>query len=101
MTENEFNALADTTFQRIERILDGSDIDYDNNGGVMEIEFDDGSQIIVNRHMPNREIWLAARSGGFHFKWSNGTWVSQREGDELYAKLAALIKTGSGQTVEF
>lgn len=101
MTENEFNTLADQVFQRIEKALDESDIDYDSNGMVMEIEFDDGSKVIVNRHVPNREIWLAARSGGFHFSWRDDGWVSQRDGDELYAKLAALIRAGSGSAFEF
>lgn len=99
MTENEFNTLADRVFQRIEHALDMTDIDYDSNGMVMEIEFDDGNKVIVNRHVPNREIWLAARSGGFHFGWQNGNWISQREGDELYAKLAVLIQTGSGSRI--
>ena len=99
MTESEFNTLADQVFQRIEQALDATDIDYDSNGMVMEIEFDDGSKVIVNRHVPNREIWLAARSGGFHFGWHHGNWISQREGDELYAKLAALIQTGSGSSI--
>ncbi|MDD2701477.1 MAG: iron donor protein CyaY [Sideroxydans sp.] len=101
MTENEFNTLADTAFQRIEHALDASDIDYDSNGMVMEIEFDDGSKVIVNRHVPNREIWLAARSGGFHFGWQNDAWISQREGDELYTKLTALIQSGSGSDIRF
>ncbi|MDD2929068.1 MAG: iron donor protein CyaY [Sideroxydans sp.] len=101
MTENEFNKLADTVFQRIEHALDETDIDYDSNGMVMEIEFDDCSKVIVNRHVPNREIWLAARSGGFHFGWQNEAWISQRDGDELYAKLTSLIQTGSGNNIEF
>jgi CyaY protein len=101
MTENEFNTLADLVFQRIEHALDATDVDYDSNGMVMEIEFDDSSKIIVNRHVPNREIWLAARSGGFHFGWQNDAWISQRDGDELYAKLAALIQAGSGSAFEF
>jgi CyaY protein len=101
MTENEFNTLADQVFQRIEHALDETDIDYDSNGMVMEIEFDDGSKVIVNRHVPNREIWLAARSGGFHFGRKNDAWISQRDGDELYAKLAKLIQTGSESVIEF
>ncbi|GAB5606385.1 iron donor protein CyaY [Sideroxyarcus sp. TK5] len=101
MTESEFNTLADQVFQRIEHALDATDIDYDSNGMVMEIEFDDGSKVIINRHVPNREIWLAARSGGFHFGWQNGRWASQRDGDELYAKLSDLISSGAGRTFGF
>jgi CyaY protein len=103
MTENEFNELADAVFARIELALDGSndDIDYDSNGSVMEIEFTDGSKIIVNRHVPNREIWLAAKSGGFHYSIQDGNWFSQRDGSELFAKLGELVQLGSGLELDF
>ncbi len=103
MTENEFNELADTVFARIELALDASDgaIDYDSNGSVMEIEFDDGSKVIVNRHVPNREIWLAAKSGGFHYGIQDGNWLSQRDGSELFAKLGELVELGSGTKLDF
>jgi CyaY protein len=98
MTENEFNELADAVFARIELALDGSDggIDYDSNGSVMEIEFEDGSKVIVNRHVPNQEIWLAAKSGGFHYAIQDGRWFSQRDGSELFEKLGELVQLGSG-----
>lgn len=103
MTENEFNELADAVFSRIERALDEDDggIDYDSNGSVMEIEFDDGGKVIVNRHVPNREIWLAAKSGGFHFAMQDGNWISQRDGSELFAKLGELVELGSGIKLAF
>lgn len=103
MTENEFNELADAVFARIELALDasGGDIDYDSNGSVMEIEFGDGSKVIVNRHVPNREIWLAARSGGFHYAILEDNWISQRDGSELFAKLGELVQLGSGEKLDF
>jgi CyaY protein len=102
MTENEFNELADAVFAHIEQTLDGSDnIDYDSNGSVMEIEFADGSKVIVNRHIPNREIWLAAKSGGFHYAMQDGRWLSQRDGSELFAKLGELVQIGTGKKLDF
>ena len=102
MTENEFNELADAVFARIELALDGSDggIDYDSNGSVMEIEFEDGSKVIVNRHVPNQEIWLAAKSGGFHYAIQDGRWFSQRDSSELFEKLGELIRLGTGIKLE-
>lgn len=98
MTENEFNELADAVFQRIEHTIDTSnaDMDYDSNGILLEIELADGSKIVVNRHVPNREIWLAARSGGFHYAFQDDRWFSQRDGSELYSKLGELLQQGSG-----
>lgn len=103
MTENEFNELADAVFERIEQVLDenNSDIDYDSNGSVLEIEFADGSKVIVNRHVPNREIWLAARSGGFHYSYHDGHWFSLRDESELFARLGELIHLGSGMKLDF
>jgi CyaY protein len=103
MTETEFNKQADEVFARIEQAIDASDadIDYDNNGVVMEIEFADGSKLIVNRHAPNQEIWLAAKSGGFHFGYRDGSWSSQRDDSELYAKLGELVQIGTGTNITF
>ena len=55
--------------------------------GILEIECEDGSKVIVNRHVPNREIWVAARSGGFHFRAEDGRWRDTRGGEELAAAL--------------
>lgn len=103
MTENDFNRLADAAFARIEQALDasGTDIDYDSDGTILEMEFKDGSKVIVNRHVPNREIWLAAKSGGFHYTLKDGVWFSQRDGSELFAKLTELVQTGSGEKLVF
>ncbi len=103
MTESEFNELADAIFARIEQAVDasGADVEYSLNGGVLELEFEDGSKIIVNRHAPNREIWIAARSGGFHYAWQGERWISRRDGSELFGKLAELLKAGCGTAVAF
>lgn len=103
MTESEFNELADAVFQRIELAIDDGDagIDYDSNGTVLEMEFADGSKLIVNRHVPNREIWLAAKSGGFHYALQNERWFSQRDGSELFAKLSELVQLGTGEKLDF
>lgn len=102
MDEAEFNALADATLRRIEQALDesGADLDYEvKAGGVLELEFADGSKIIVNRHTAAREIWVAARSGGFHFRPEKGRWVGTRDGQELFAALSALASQQAGEPV--
>ncbi len=103
MTESEFNQLADTVFERIESALDKceADIDYDSNGTVLEMELSDGGKVIVNRHVPNREIWLAAKSGGFHYGYARGKWTSQRAGSELYSRLSELVQAGTGERLDF
>ena len=103
MTESEFNELADAVFDRIEQAIDasGADIECNLNGPVLELEFADGSQIVINRHAPNQEIWLAAKSGGFHYAFQDGGWISRRDGGELFGKLSELVKVGCGEGVAF
>jgi CyaY protein len=102
MDETEFEALATKALQRVERALEESAIEVDfelKEGGVLEIEFDDGSKIIVNRHGAAREIWVAARSGGFHFRWDGNAWRDTRDGSELFAALSKLVSAQSGTGV--
>jgi len=103
MTENEFNELADAVFARIEQAIDASDADIDSNlnGPVLELEFANGTQIIINRHGPNQEIWLAAKSGGFHYALQDSRWISQRDDSELFSKLGELVHLASGTTLAF
>lgn len=91
-------ALADAALARLEaaleRLLDAGTLDFDYElkpGGIIEIEFGDGSKIIVNRHAAAREIWVAARSGGYHFRppaAADGAWTDTRTGEALGAVLA-------------
>lgn len=102
MDDKEFNRLADATLTRIEEALEasGADLDFElQHGGVMEIEFADGSKIIVNRHGVAKEIWVAAKSGGFHFRRENDAWIDTRDGAELFAKLSALASLQAGESV--
>jgi len=102
MEETEFAEFAERTLARIEASLEESGVDADvemKPGGVIEIEYADGSKMVINRHAAAREIWVAARSGGFHFRWEGGAWRDTREGTELFAALSKLVSAQSGQPV--
>jgi len=102
MDENEFEALAEAELARIEQAFEASGVDADieaKAGGVLEIEFADGSKMIINRHGAAREIWVAARSGGFHFRHDGKQWRNTRDDSELYAALSRLFSEQSGETV--
>src|SRR3954470_21294413 len=101
MDERQFEALASEALRSIELALDRSGVDADvelKDGGVLELEFANGSKIIVNRHGAAREIWVAARAGGFHFRWDGAVWRDSRERTELFAALSKLVsaQTGTG-----
>jgi len=102
MDESEFNVLADAELTRIEAALEccGAEIDIETKpGGVLEVEFENGTRIIINRHSAAREIWVAAKSGGFHFRPVEGGWRATRDGAELYAMLSTLVSEQSGGAV--
>lgn len=86
MTEAEFHRLIDVTQLRIENAIDAADhdIDIDSQGGVLSLTFTDRSKVIVSRQAPIRQLWLAARSGGFHFDYRDGQWW--RDSDQASLK---------------
>jgi CyaY protein len=99
----EFNERVDLIFDRIVDHLDASDADCDIelNQGVLEITCEDKSKIIVNRHAPNQEIWVAARSGGFHFKRHDEDWIDTRSGERLTETLSRVVQLQTGHTLKF
>ena len=102
MDESEFEARADAALEALERALEAAAVEADfelKGGGILEIEFDDGSKIIVNRHGAAREIWVAARSGGFHFRWDGAAWRDARGGTELFSALSDLVSGQLGRRV--
>lgn len=102
MDESAFNVLADAELERVEAALEacGAELDVERKpGGVLEVEFENGSKVIINRHTAAREIWVAARSGGFHFRPDAAGWISARDGSELYALLSRVVAEQSGEAV--
>jgi CyaY protein len=102
MTESEFHRAVDAVLARIESSVEAHDeLDVDLEGGVLTVTCPDDTRVIVNRQTPNREIWVAARSGGFHFTAREGAWRDTRSGDELFASIARVIEAQSGVRVAF
>ena len=108
MTETEFLTIAGRVLDQIEtgieRAADSADVDIEcsRSGNVLEIEFiDQSSKIIVNTQAPMQEIWVAARSGGFHFAPQDERWVDTRSGELLQALLARVTLEQSGAAVRF
>lgn len=102
MNEAQFAERADAVLARIEAALEESGVDADverKEGGILEIQYDDGSRMVINRHSAAREIWVAARSGGFHFRWDGSVWRDSRDAAELFASLSRLVSAQSGRPV--
>lgn len=106
MTDSEFERLATETLAGIEAAVeaaaDAAGIDVElqmKPGGVLELEFEDASKMIINRQGAAREIWVAAKSGGFHFRYDGRRWVDTRDGGELFAALSRMVSAQGGAAV--
>lgn len=97
LEESEFHQRVDAVLAAIESQLEECDgIDCDVNGGILNLEFDNGSKVIINRQTPNREIWVAAKSGGFHFRFDGARWSDTRSHEPLGSLLAKVIGEQGG-----
>jgi CyaY protein len=103
MTESEFLTLADATLNAIEAALERAtdngelDVECSRSGNVLELEFiDNGSKIIINSQAPMQQMWVAAKSGGFHYKYEDVRWINTRDGSELFAALSVMVGQQGG-----
>lgn len=103
MTESEFLVAAEATLGALEAALerandkDEIDVECSRRGNVLEIEFiDNGSKIIVNSQAPMQELWIAAKSGGFHYKLQGNVWRNTRDDSEFFSALSAMVNEQGG-----
>jgi CyaY protein len=103
MTDSDYLTRAESVLAAVERALDDidADIEAERNGNVLTLEFANGSKIIVNLQPPMREIWIAAKAGGFHFKFVDGQWRDTRNGTEFFAALSDYASKQAGEPVTF
>ncbi|MEN9929994.1 MAG: hypothetical protein RL604_241 [Pseudomonadota bacterium] len=111
LSDAGFYAIAEKTLKAIEISLEEAfqetdlDLDISRQGGnVVNIQFEDKSVIVVNTQSPLQEIWVAAKEGGFHYKWS-GTlseplWLDTKTGAELFSELSRLASQQAKTTLE-
>ena len=85
LNDTSFNREVDGVFLDIEERVDelADDIDIDSSGGVLTFTFQDGSKVILSRQVGSHEIWVAAKSGGYHLKLDDDNWVSDSTGENL------------------
>jgi CyaY protein len=104
MNEAQFNQIVDELMFSIEETIDdsGADLDYENSAGMLTITCEtNGSQIILSRQSAVSEIWLAVKSGGFHFKLDGDQWCNTVSGEPLSSMLSEACQAQAGETIEF
>lgn len=103
MNTSQYHELVDAQWMAIEEGIDesGADIDYETSGNVLTLDFEDRSQIIINRQEPMKEIWLASRSGGFHFGYQDGEWICSKTGMPFMEMVKQECSKHAGETVDW
>lgn len=102
MNESEFNKLAQAALDAVIKAIDGCELDCDveqKGDGVLDITLENGTRVIVNRHSAAREIWVAAKSGGYHFRHDGSNWINTRDGSELFALISDCLSEQSGHRI--
>jgi len=107
LSDADYRAKAHAMLDRVEAQVDAwldadvVDIDSHRTGGLLELSFPNGSKIILNTQPPLQEIWLAAKAGGYHFRFVDGLWLDTRDGCEFLALLSANASAQAGTALQF
>ncbi len=105
LSEARYHDLIDAAQQEIEDVFDDSDLDVDleNSAGVLTIGFENGTQVILSRQEPLRQLWVAARSGGFHFDYDeqSARWICDTSEEPLGELMARVTREQTGSDLEF
>lgn len=107
MTDPEYMDRAEALLARVEaccdRINETTDADIDNQrvGGMVTLTFRNGSQIVVNLQKPLHEVWMAARAGGFHYKFDGSGWLDTKGRGEFFAHLSKYASEQAGRPLAF
>ena len=107
MTDLEYLDRAESLLKAVElacdRINDDSAADIDNQrvGGMITLSFANRSQIIINLQKPLQEVWLAARSGGYHYRFDATHWANTKDGSDFFDQLTRDASEQTGMHVVF
>ncbi len=107
MTDTEFMDQAEMLLNAIEghcdRINDEmmADVDNQRTGGMVTLVFANRTQIVINLQKPLHEVWLAAKSGGYHYKFNNGQWMDTKGQGEFFTNLSRFASEQAGCTLSF
>ena len=103
MNDSQFQQLADELYQTIEDCIEesGTDVDYDQNGALLTLEFENRTKLIINRQQPLHQVWLATLENGHHYDFKDGFWIDDRSGAEFLSFLSAAITKQSGIKIIF
>jgi iron-sulfur cluster assembly protein CyaY len=71
---------------RLSNAIDGgTEFDFEKNGDVLTLEFDDGERFIISPNSPVQQLWVSANFSGSRFNWSDeaNEWIHEKDGRAL------------------
>lgn len=107
LSDSDYQRLTGAVLSSIERTIDRwlqddvIDIDSERTGGLLELSFEGGGKIVVNTQPPLQELWLAARTGGYHFRHVDGQWRDTKDNTEFFERLSACAGDLAGRALRF
>jgi CyaY protein len=103
MSDSDYLNRAEAVLSTIERAVDDfdADIEAERSGNVVTLTFENGTKIIVNLQPPMKEVWIAAKAGGFHFRFVDGQWRDTRSGREFFEAISDYATQQAGEPVTF
>ncbi len=107
MTDLEYLDRAEQLLLAVEQSCDrlndetDADIDAQRVGGMVTLVFANRTQIVINQQKPLHEIWMAAKAGGFHYKFDGQHWKDTKGGGEFFENLSRFASAQSGLTLAF
>jgi len=101
MSESEFIDLAELTLDSIESAVDAAEVDIEaaRTSNVLTLELDNGSKVVINSQAPMQQMWVAGKTGAFHYSRKGDRWIDTRDGSELFTALSRLISAQGGEAV--
>lgn len=107
MTDIEFMDHAEKLLLSVERSCDlindttDADVDAQRSGGMVTLTFPNRSQIVINLQKPLHEVWMAARSGGYHYRFDGNAWQDTKGAGEFFACLSRDATQQAGLPLTF
>ncbi|MDD2711663.1 MAG: iron donor protein CyaY [Simplicispira sp.] len=107
MTDLEFMNRAEQLLLAVEQCCDrindttDADVDSQRTGGMITLTFPNRTQIIINQQKPLHEMWMAAKSGGYHYRFDGAEWLDTKGAGEFFASLSRDATAQSGLELHF
>lgn len=107
LSDSEYHQRTDAVLAGIEATIDRwlqddvIDIDVHRTGGLLELSLPNGTKIVINTQPPLHELWVAARSGGHHYRFVDGRWLDTRDQSEFFASLSTFASEQAGRPLTF